>query len=215
MNMRKEAFINGEFFHIYNRGNNKREVFLDRRDLARFFRSMQEFNSEEPIGSIYLNSFKEAPLRSSTSQLVDFVCFCLNPNHYHFIIKQLTDKGIERFMHRLGTGYTKHFNERHKQSGSLFQGRYKAIHINSNDYLLHLSAYVNLNYEVHRLRSSTSQCGYESSWNEYQKDFGGICKKEIVLSQFKSPEDYRRFAVDALEISRTRKDMEKLLLEEA
>lgn len=212
--MRKEIFVNGEFYHIYNRGNNKREVFLDRKDLQRFFQSMQEFNSEEPIGSLYLNSFKENQHRNSTSRLVDFLCFCLNPNHYHFIIVQLVDKGIEKFMHRLGTGYTKYFNEKHKNSGSLFQGRYKAIHINSNNYLLHLSAYVNLNYKVHQLRSSTSQCGFKSSWDEYQKNFKGMCKKEIVLSQFKSREDYKRFAMNALVISRTRKDMEKLLLEE-
>src|SRR3989344_7139585 len=126
--MRKEVFVNGGFYHIYNRGNNKRKVFLGRGDLERFFQSMQEFNSEEPIGSIHISSFKEPLLRSSTSKLVDFVCFCLNPNHYHFIIRQLTDKGIEKFMHRLGTGYTNYFNEKHKCSGSLFQGRYKAIH---------------------------------------------------------------------------------------
>ena len=212
--MRKEVFVNGGFYHIYNRGNNKRKVFLGRGDLERFFQSMQEFSKEEPIGSIYLNSFKEPSLRSSTSKLVDFVCFCLNPNHYHFIIRQLVDKGIEKFMHRLGTGYTNYFNEKHKCSGSLFQGRYKAIHIDSNNYLLHLSAYVNLNYEVHKLRSSTSQCGYKSSWDEYQKGFNGMCKKEIVLSQFKNYDDYRKFAIDAVKISRTRKDMEKLLLEE-
>ncbi|MBI2676984.1 MAG: transposase [Candidatus Yanofskybacteria bacterium] len=213
--MHKEYFTNGEFYHVYNRGNNKRKIFLDQRDFKRFFQSIREFNSEEPIGSIYLNSFKDASLRSSTSKLVDFVCFCLNPNHYHFILKQLKERGIEKFLHRLGTGYTKYFNEKHKCSGSLFQGRYKAIHLNSNEYLLHLSAYVNLNYEVHQLRSSTYQCDYKSSWAEYQNNLvESICNKDIVLSQFRNFDKYREFAVNAIQISRTKKDMEKLLLEE-
>jgi len=74
----------------------------------------------------------------------------LNQNHYHFILEPLVDDGIQKFMHKLSTGYTNYFNEKYKRNGSLFQGKYKAVHINSDEYLLHLSVYVNLNYKVHR-----------------------------------------------------------------
>ena len=213
--MNREPLATGEHYHIYNRGVDKREIFPNEQYVDRFLLCMQVFNSIDPILSLRddfeIRAEDNLPNRQ---KLVEVVAYCLNPNHYHFIIRQLTDKGIEKFMHRLGTGYTNYFNEKHKCSGSLFQGRYKAIHIDSNNYLLHLSAYVNLNYEVHKLRSSTSQCGYKSSWDEYQKGFNGMCKKEIVLSQFKNYDDYRKFAIDAVKISRTRKDMEKLLLEQ-
>lgn len=157
--MRKVPFINGEFYHIYNRGVDKRDIFSNQYDLDRFFQSMDNFNIVEPIGSIYEHSFqnqKKSPqLGSSTPKLklVNFVCYCLNPNHYHFILEQVSDKGIEKFMQRIGTGYTNYFNEKNKRSGSLFQGRFKASHVASNEYLLHLSAYVNLNDKVHQLGS--------------------------------------------------------------
>lgn len=212
--MRKFKFTNGEYYHIFNRGNNKRPIFLDDKDFSRFFQSMIEFNTTEPIGSIFENSFRKDKLGSSTSKLVDFTCYCLNPNHFHFILKQLEYGGIEKFMHRTGTGYTKYFNKRHDCNGSLFQGRYKAIHIDSNEYLLHLSAYINLNDRVHLLGSSTSRSTTsKSSWDEYILGRESFCKKDIILSQFKDVVEYRKFMEESFEVIKERKDMEKLLLE--
>ncbi len=207
--MRKIEFANGEYYHIFNRGNNKRPIFIDDKDFSRFFQSMNEFNSIEPIGSIFENSFRKPLLGSSASKLVDFACYCLNPNHFHFILKQIVDNGIQKFMHRIGTGYTKYFNKKYDFSGSLFQGKYKAIHIDSNEYLLHLSAYINLNDRVHQLGSSASK----SSLGEYLAGSGGFCEKSIILSQFKSMVEYKKFAEDSLRVIRERKEMEKLLLE--
>ena len=125
--MRNISFVNGEFYHIYNRGTDKRNIFSDRDDINRFFQSMKEFNVIEPIGSIYENSFKSQQLGSRASKLelnkklVNFICYCLNPNHYHFILEQITEKGIEKLLHRIGTGYTKYFNNKNERSGSLFQ----------------------------------------------------------------------------------------------
>ncbi|MBI2669620.1 MAG: transposase [Candidatus Yanofskybacteria bacterium] len=213
--MRDIKFINGEFYHIFNRGNNKRLIFTSQFDLCRFLQSMDEFNVRGPIGSIYAQSFKKDSLNSSTTKsqrLVDFVCYCLNPNHYHLLIKQLVNDGIREFMHKLGAGYTRYFNERYKLSGSLFQGRFKAIHIDSNDYLLHLSVYINLNNKVHKLSSSATKLS-SSSWNEYIRPFksNDFCKKDIILSQFQSISSYKEFACDALKTIRDRKDMEKSL----
>jgi len=109
--MRKSPFVNGEFYHVFNRGTEKRNIFSDFYDFSRFFESIDQFNTIEPIGSIYENSFKDLSAKSSKSKkLVDFVCYCVNPNHYHFLLKQLLERGIEKFMHRVGTGYTKYFN---------------------------------------------------------------------------------------------------------
>ncbi|MEK7154047.1 MAG: transposase, partial [Patescibacteria group bacterium] len=150
--MRSITFETDEFYHVFNRGNNKRPIFLDEFDLLRFLQSMREFNTVEPIGSIYENFFRKKELGDSIfkqQKLVDLVCYCLNPNHFHLTVKQLVDDGVRRFMHRVGTGFTKYFNQKYKTSGALFQGRYKALHVDSNEYLLHLSAYVNLNNRVH------------------------------------------------------------------
>ena|SRR3989344_4131 len=210
--MRKTPLIPGEFYHIYNRGTEKRNIFLNRNDVDRFSKSMTEFNGLEPIGSIYENSFNNTPLGSPTSKLklVHIICYCLNPNHYHFILEQIANKGIEKFMHRLATGYTKYFNEKYKRSGALFQGRFKSSHIDSNDYLLHASAYVNLNYRAHGLGSPTSKL-IRSSWEEYTENRVGICKTEPILGQFNTIGEYKTFAHDALELTLERKTHEKEL----
>jgi REP element-mobilizing transposase RayT len=214
--MRKVIFANEEIYHIYNRGTDKRVIFEDEYDFQRFLQSLQEFNTLEPIGSIYENSFvkkqEHAQLGNSVSkseELVEIIAYCLNPNHYHLLLKQISDGGISKFMHRLGLGYTKYFNTKHERSGALFQGKFKAIHVNSNEYLLHLSVYVNLNYKVHLLGNSVSK----SSWKEYMGEIekeGVICEKGIILGQFMSIKEYEVYAKNVLQGIQER----KLLAEE-
>ena len=160
MGMRKAQFAEGEYYHIYNRGVDKRSIFNDHEDVDRFLQCMREFNVIEPIGSLYENSFKRGQLGGPASKLsaededkplVECIAYCLNPNHYHFILKQIVDRGIEKIMQKIGTGHTMFFNNKYERSGSLFQGRFKAVHIDSNEYLLHLSSYVNLNDRAHQL----------------------------------------------------------------
>lgn len=212
--MRKEVFENGEYYHIFNRGVDKRLIFGDQYDVQRFLQSMEEFNVVKPIGSIYENSFrKKDALGNPVSKLVDFVCYCVNPNHYHFVLKQVKDKGIEKFMHRLNLGYTKYFNQKYERNGVLLQGRYKAVYVLNNEYLLHLSVYVNLNNKVHQLGNSVSKLA-RSSWGEYigryKEDF---CDKDIVLSQFKNLKEYENFAKNSLNYICEKKELEKILLE--
>lgn len=221
--MRKVSLVTEEYYHVFGRGVDKRHIFMDSRDYARFLQSMEEFNVIEPIGSIFENSFKKhklqlgsgaSKLRSKKQgKLVEFACYCLNPNHYHFLLKQAADKGIEKFMHRLCSGFSKYFNIKHRRSGALFQGPFKAVHVDTNEYLLHVSAYVNLNNRVHQLGSGVSK----SSWEEYLKERrekGEFCEKEIILSQFKTIAEYKDFAEDALKIMLARKDTEHFLLDD-
>jgi REP element-mobilizing transposase RayT len=197
--MRETPFIEGECYHVYNRGVEKRDVFLDENDVNRFIQSINLFNSTQPIGSIYENSFKKAQLGRPTSKLVDFVAFCLNPNHFHLLIIQRKTNGISEFMKRLSGGYTKYFNEKHSRDGALFQGRFKSKHVNSNEYLLHLSAYINLNSKIHSLGRPTSKL-CRSSWDEYVGDCkNGLCSKNIVIEQFENIKDYEDFAHKSME----------------
>lgn len=224
--MRKLKFANKEYYHVFNRGNNKRVIFNDLFDVNRFLQGLHFFNCQEPIGSIYEKSFQKddkflgnsfGGLASKSQKLVDILCYCLNPNHFHLVLKQKEDYGIQKFMHRIGTGYTMYFNEKYKSSGSLFQGPYKAIHVDSNDYLLHLSAYVNLNSEAHKKNSLDDKFVLSrSSWNEYTNAPGNkksICEKEIVLSQFRNPSEYKKFAQEALITIKEHKDLQGLFLE--
>jgi REP element-mobilizing transposase RayT len=218
--MRKVPLIIGEYFHIFNRGVDKRPIVHDDEDSGRFMQSLLEFNTIEPIGSIYENSFirREMPPKNP---LVSFVAYCLNPNHYHFILTSKVENGIQQFMQRFGTGYSLYFNNKYKRCGPLFQGKFKSSHINSNEYLLHVSAYVNLNNRVHQLGSRTSKL-VRSSFDEYlstpspisiplPKDEEKICDKKIILEQFRSSKEYVEFALSSLEdMVRKKADDEEL-----
>jgi putative transposase len=173
---------------------------------------MSEFNTLDPIGSLYENSFrKKQPLGGGATKsqkkekLVEFIAYCLNPNHYHFILQQVADKGIEKFIHKLSTGYTRYFNLKQKRSGVLFQGPFKSVHISSNEQLLHTSVYVNLNFKVHGIESKNSN--YLSSWDEYNgKTKINFCNKELVIGQFKNMTEYKIFANKALVEIKRRKE---------
>ena len=220
MPTRKATFANNEFYHVFNRGVDKRDIILDYEDMDRFFKSIMLFNSEKPIGSIYeLSQLERGGLTAKPKKLVNIVAYCLNPNHFHFIFEQKIDGGISEFMKRLGGGYTWYFNHKQKRSGSLFQGSFKSVFGDKNEYLLHLSAYVNLNDSVHRRGGLTATGKFSrSSMDEYVNDKNNfsICEKNIILSQFKNKEDYRNFATSSLgEILRKREEEEisKMILE--
>ena len=220
--MRKVNFSNGEYYHIYNRGVDKRDVFCDEEDYLRFLESIREFNNIEVTISLYIrekmrqkglypNSVGAKHLQNLT-YLVEFICYCLNPNHFHFIIKQLTNGGISEFMKRLGGGYTNYFNQKYDRSGSLFQGTFKAIHIDSNEYLLWLSGYVNGNAEIHKISNDKNNkwCSYQNYLSLKNKTF---CNKEIILSQFKDMGEYEKYVDVVIKESGNRKELEKYFIE--
>jgi REP element-mobilizing transposase RayT len=207
-------FAPGEFYHIYNRGVDKRDIFSDEYDIQRFLESMVVFNSVEPIGSIYERSFDDIHLLGGATpklKLVSIIAYCLEPNHFHLILEQIYEGGISEFMKRLAGGYTTYFNLREKRNGYLFQGVFKARHVNTNEYLLHLSAYVNLNDQVHQISlGGATHKLIRSSWEEYiglVKE--PMCKKDIILGQFKNKKEYQEYAEDALPIMLERKKTER------
>ena len=136
--MRKTEFANDEYYHIYNRGVGKQEVFCCEKDYKRFIVKTRELNNnlnDSQRDYIKRTASKNSKLKSKPGfgypkpgfdfnlefySLVEIICYCLNPNHYHFILKQLVDGGITQFMHKLGTSYAKFFNIKYDHSGWLF-----------------------------------------------------------------------------------------------
>jgi putative transposase len=233
MSKRKFEFITGETYHVFNRGVDKRNIFSTGKDSNRFLESMKEFKTVEPIGSLYLNNYrkKRLQLRGKASQLevpnalVEIIAYCLNPNHYHFLLEQVSERGIEKFMHKMGTGYTRYFNDKYDRNGSLFQSKFKASYVSFDDRLPYISAYVNLNDKVHQLRGKASQL-VRSSMGEYVGGIDGvpevsiddsICDKSMIMEHFKSKRDYKRFAEKTVkEVIKQRKEdkeLDKLLID--
>ena len=124
MPLRTVTFVANEYYHVYNRGSEKRTIFQSPRDYNNFLQRVKE-NSQKFSAEI--------------------LCYCLMPNHYHFLIRQNTDLSIAKFMNAIQLGYAKYFNTKYERVGPLFQGRFKAKLIGTDEYLLHLSAYIHRN----------------------------------------------------------------------
>ena len=220
--MRNIKFANNEYYHIYNRGVDKRDVFCDKNDYLRFLVSMREFNNKSSDAQRdYIKRVTPKEKRSDLGYprsdlfslpLIEIVCYCLNPNHYHIILKQLIENGITLFMRKLGTGYTMFFNQKYDRSGSLFQGPFKSIHINNNEYLLWLSGYINGNIEIHKISKAENYkwCSYLDYLN---KRNGTLCNEKIILSQFKNIGEYSKYVDMVIKESGKRKDLKKYFIE--
>ena len=222
--MRKTELANEEFYHIFNRGIDRRDVFLSSKDYERFLLSMELLNDEndglmiawrdykKSNPGICLDNFLKLGFRKR-DYLVEIVAYCLNPNHYHFILKQIKDRGVEKFMHKIGISHTKYFNKKNKRNGSLFQGKFKAVHIDSNEYLLYLSAYVNNNNFIHGY-SGNENWPYSSLAEYLGNQSSGLIKKDAVLGQFRDINEYKKFMKNNALYMREKKELEKYLIEE-
>lgn len=178
---------------MFNRGVERRDLFIDAGDADRFVECLQAFNVKDNIGSLWSQKFESrAEIILDERPLVSVVAYCLNPNHFHLILKQVEKDGMSKYMKRLAGGYSRYFNEKEKRSGALFQGPYKAVHISTNEQLLHVSAYVNLNDKVHKLSDQVTK--FHNSRDEYFSGKEGFCSTQVVLDQFKSCEVYASFA---------------------
>lgn len=221
---RKTIFANGECYHICNRGVDKRDVFMSRKDYERFLLGMDLLNDEKEglMGQlkdarrnnpkITIEDFSKASLWKR-DPLVEIIAYCLNPNHYHFILRQLKEKGIENFMHRIGTSHTKYFNKKNDRSGALFQGVFKAVHVDSNEYLLYLSAYVNKNNFIHGYNNENIYWQYSSLPDYLGIAKNNLVKKDIIIGQFKNVEEYKNFVDANAEYMKNKKELEKYLLD--
>lgn len=220
--MRKSKLAEGEYYHIFNRGVDKRKIFGDETDISRFCVSMDLLNDEKDGLMVKWRDFKKCVPRAQLlefkekylgkrEKLVDFIAFCLNPNHYHFLLQQRGEKGVEKFMHRLGTSYTNFFNEKYDRSGALFQGRFKSTHISSNSLLFYLSAYVNCNSEIHGIAKAKDYrwCSY-GDYLGVRDDFKDILKKDLLTENFRKPGKYEEFANEHIQYFKEKKHDKKI-----
>lgn len=146
--LRKVPFAEGEFYHLYNRGNNKRSIFLDDQDKNRFMRLLYLCNKEHRV--VFKDydrlSFEGLVQKFKDDKpLVALGAYCLMPNHFHFLVKEIRKNGISTFMQKFATAYSMYFNKKNIHTGSLFEGRFKSSHVNDDNYLKHLFAYIHLN----------------------------------------------------------------------
>ena len=145
MPSRTFPFVKGQYYHIYNRGVEKRTIFKNRFDHRRFIKTVLYYQLEGPKPK-FSNFFNYQLFKPDfDKKIVDIVCYCLMPNHFHFLLKQLRDGGITEFVSKITNSYTKYFNTKDKRIGPLFQGEFKSVLVESDEHLMHISRYIHLN----------------------------------------------------------------------
>ena len=134
----------GEYYHVYNRGVERRVLFLDNGDKERFVRLLYSANSST---SIYLSDYQGKALAEipKGENIVAIGAWCLMPNHFHILLKEIKTDGISMFMQKLLTGYSMYFNKKYHRKGSLFEGKFSAKHLDYDQYLKYQFTYIHLN----------------------------------------------------------------------
>lgn len=164
----------GNYYHIYNRGNNRQQIFFERDNYLHFLHLMRQYLVTEGV---------------------DILAYCLMPNHYHFLV-YLQGDNLSAAMHRLAVAYTKGINKRFNRSGALFQGRFQSIHISDPNYLIHLSRYIHLNPVKAGFVDRAEEWEF-SSYPEYAGlRAGTLPKMEYLKCQFQDESVDRLFLID-------------------
>ncbi len=145
MSIRKVSFSQGEYYHIYNRGNSKQEIFHDAEDYLRFIGLLFVCNQNGNFKIDNLNKNQTLYDLEINSNIVYLGAYCLMPNHFHILLTENTDGGISRFMQKVTTAYVMYYNKKYKRTGSLFEGKFKSQHAAEDRYLKYLFSYIHLN----------------------------------------------------------------------
>jgi putative transposase len=233
--MRRERFAIDNFYHIYNRGVEKRTIFLDERDYRRFVLYLYFLNDKNFV----INNFLRINGGGLTSPIggekprepfVDIVSWCLMPNHFHLLVKERLEGGASKFMQRLGTAYTMYFNLRYKRSGGLFQGTFKSRHIDRDAYFMHISRYIHLNplelrYPEWKEKGIKDARGALAFLEQYrwssllvylrvkirQRNFDKIIESKDLFPVFgNNSEEYRRFLLEWIRVGMSPEGVDNL-----
>lgn len=220
MPSKRPQFVNGEIYHIFNRGVEKRNIFQQISDYFRFIFCLYELNDKNlVIMRERIKKRKERKYRGATpvsfpakqrEPLVEILAFCLMPNHYHLVLRQLADNGISLFIKKLGDSYVGYFNQKYnrKGMGSLFQGRFKAVHVQTNDQLINLICYIftnpiellEKNWKEMEVKDPQKSIQYLEfyRWSSYldyigKPNFPSVTKRDFLLKVFGNSMSIKKF----------------------
>jgi len=198
--------IQGEYYHILNRGNNKQNIFKDDKDRIRFLFSIFFFQSSKKNNNIsrelnkfvqhsMLNISEEMVRELCEERLVELVAFVLMPNHFHLIVRELEPGGVSKYMQKISNSYTKYINTKNETSGHLFQGTFKSVHIKDNPQFLYVSAYIHNNVRELKGWNGKEHLYPWSSFQDFIREnrWGELLKTDIILNQFSEKDNKEKY----------------------
>lgn len=219
---RKIPLVNDEVYHVFNRGINRQPTFTSILEYKRAQETLNFYKFQKPPISLSkflrLEDNKQRDILKILQQskkLVEIFCYCLMPNHFHFLLKQAEDKGISKFLSNLQNSYTKYFNTKHERDGSLFLDQFKAVRVETDEQLIHLSRYIHLNPHTGYITKTLEELG-EYPWSSFPDYLAGqsqVINVGYILSFFGSSKKYKEFVFNQAEYQRRLKEIEHLFIE--
>jgi len=173
--MTKPAYVAGEFYHIFNRGVNRQEIFFEPRNWDFFLKRLRKY---------------------FTPDRAEVIAYCLMPNHYHLLVCLKTNDFSQKVMQPFGTSYTKAINKKQQRVGPLLQGNFKGIHVTSSNYLLHLSRYIHRNPVEAGLVKNPEDWEYSSYRDYIGLRKGTLPRMNVILGEFYDVAEYVQFVMD-------------------
>ncbi len=220
---RKVPLVEGFYYHVLNRGIADTRVFNNNWNYKRFLNYIFYYqNINVPGRYSYFIQLSRVQRKSILDELgkekkfhADLICFCLMPTHFHLLLKQNTEDGISKFLSQITNSYTRYLNSTLSRKGPIFQGTFKAVKINSEEQLMHLSRYIHLNpYSSGLVKDLKDLVNYPySSFFEYVNLETNRCQKEIILNKFKSKKSYRDFVFDRADYQKELEFIKHLILD--
>lgn len=220
--MRRVVFAKNHIYHVFNRGVERRPVFTLKRDCRRAVTTLDFYRFKKPPLRLAralvlkkeerVNFFTNLKKRS---KLAEILSYCLMPNHFHLLLKQKLENGIPKFLSDFSNSYTRYFNTRHKRIGPLFQGIFKAVRIETDEQLIHVSRYIHLNPVASLVIKEEGLDTFPwSSFPEYlNSKIEGICNQKIILDFFSSRKNYRKFVYDQIDYAKKLEKIKHLTLD--
>ncbi|MBI2405224.1 transposase [Candidatus Gottesmanbacteria bacterium] len=222
---RNVVFANEEIYHVFNRGVERRSLFGGVREYQRFVDTLWFYrfiNLPTRLSGFFSlptagRQACAAKLRKEHQVSVALLAYCLMPNHFHLVVKQQGDQGISTFLANISNSYTKYFNTKHKRVGSLLQGPFKAVHMESDEQFLHVVRYVHLNPVTSFIIRLEELDDYP--WSSHPEYLGavteGICERSLVEHEFPTRKTYTQFMYDQAAYTKTLASIGHLIIERA
>ena len=212
--MRKIPLTTNQIYHIFNRGVNKNDIFFSQKDYNRFLAAAKHYiikNSKfsyekSPVDNNEAND----PVSLASGPKIEILAYCLMPNHFHFLIKQLIDSGITMYMRRFMNSYVHYVNVKNKRLGPLFQGRFKNVLVDSDEQLLHVSRYIHLNPLVSNLVANLDDYPWSSYLTYTSSAEDRFISPQIISNMFKKKRDYKKFILDQEDYAKSLEQLKHL-----
>ncbi|MCX6038134.1 MAG: transposase [Chloroflexi bacterium] len=175
MPYRITPFVEGQFYHIYNRGSGRQPIFFEEENYRYLLRLFKKYTRTTGI---------------------TVIAYCLMPNHYHFLVRQDGESPAGLLFQRVFNAYSKAVNKKYGRAGTLFQGRYRCILLDKTSHLFHLCRYIHANPVVAGLVATPEQWDFSNYREWISSRDGTLCDADFVRTNFGTASEYAEFVQD-------------------